>query len=354
VTDYDPYDDDAHRQEARLLAAQDAIHHRLQLLATAGRPSSTPGALDPAVADWITRYQAGAPRLPRPRRRGRHRQDLDPVEDRRHPGAGGWAGRFEIAAAYEVKAATDRPGNPAAVDLWKRADLFAIDDLGAQRVNDWDAERLHALIDTRWQHKRPTLLASNVADLKVSSAPAPPPASPTARPSSGSPATTAGGTPRDRRPAGRRRLRAAAPHDDSAEQAVLGAMMISRTEIANVIETPRQRRLLPRIPPGPSTRPIVDMYGRGRPVDPVTLADELRDRGELVRVGGAPYLHTASTRSRRGQRRPTTPRSSATCGPAARPRSQRPHPPGRVRGQGRPRRHRRRSPTRPRRGPGRR
>jgi hypothetical protein len=33
VTDYDPYDDDAHRKEARLLAAQDAINHRLQLLA---------------------------------------------------------------------------------------------------------------------------------------------------------------------------------------------------------------------------------------------------------------------------------------------------------------------------------
>jgi DNA replication protein DnaC len=90
------------------------------------------------------------------------------VEDRRHPHAGGnWRGRFEIAAAYEVKAATDRPGNPALVDLWKRADLFAIDDLGVQRVNDWDAEHLHALIDTRWQHRRPTILASNVADLRT-------------------------------------------------------------------------------------------------------------------------------------------------------------------------------------------
>jgi DNA replication protein DnaC len=36
-----------------------------------------------------------------------------------------------------------------------------------QRVNDWDAEHLHALIDTRWQHKRPTLLSSNTVDLKA-------------------------------------------------------------------------------------------------------------------------------------------------------------------------------------------
>jgi DNA replication protein DnaC len=168
VTDYDPYDDHAHRQEARLLAAQEATTRRLQLLADRRPPVfDRPGALDPAVADWITRYQHG------------HRGALVLVGE---VGTGktwtlwkiadtlvrgGWAGRFEIAAAYEVKAATDRPGNPALVDLWKRADLFAIDDLGVQRVNDWDVEHLHALIDIRWQHRRPTILASNVADLRT-------------------------------------------------------------------------------------------------------------------------------------------------------------------------------------------
>ena len=39
---------------------------------------------------------------------------------------------------------------------------------------------------------------------------------------------------------------------------------------------------------------IIDLYGRGEPADPVTVAAELQRRGELQRVGGAPYLHTLS------------------------------------------------------------
>lgn len=162
-TDYDPYDDKAHREEARRLAAQDAVHRRLELFADRRPPVfDEPGELHPAAATWLTRYQNGA------------RGSLVLIGEigagkswtlwkiAEHLVRANWAGRFELAAAYEVKAATDRPGNPALVDLWKQADLLAIDDLGVQRVNDWDAERLHALIDTRWQHKRPTLIASNV------------------------------------------------------------------------------------------------------------------------------------------------------------------------------------------------
>jgi len=37
---------------------------------------------------------------------------------------------------------------------------------------------------------------------------------------------------------------------------------------------------------------ILDLYGRGEPADPVTVSAELERRGELVRLGGAPYLHT--------------------------------------------------------------
>ena len=39
---------------------------------------------------------------------------------------------------------------------------------------------------------------------------------------------------------------------------------------------------------------IIDLYGRGEPADPVTVAAELQRRGELPRIGGAPYLHTLS------------------------------------------------------------
>ena len=37
---------------------------------------------------------------------------------------------------------------------------------------------------------------------------------------------------------------------------------------------------------------ILDLYGRGEPADAITVSAELTKRGELGRVGGAPYLHT--------------------------------------------------------------
>ncbi|MGW6129057.1 replicative DNA helicase [Cellulomonas sp. NPDC055163] len=37
---------------------------------------------------------------------------------------------------------------------------------------------------------------------------------------------------------------------------------------------------------------ILDLYGRGEPADAVTVADELTKRGDMTRIGGAPYLHT--------------------------------------------------------------
>ena len=70
-------------------------------------------------------------------------------------------------------------------------------------------------------------------------------------------------------------------------------MLISKDEIADVTETLRGVDFY---------RPahevihdaIIDLYSRGEPADPVTVAAELSRKGELERVGGAPYLHTLS------------------------------------------------------------
>ena len=83
------------------------------------------------------------------------------------------------------------------------------------------------------------------------------------------------------------------PQDNAAEQSVLGSMLLSKDAIADVAETVRGVDFY---------RPahevvfdaIIDLYGRGEPADPVTVAAELQRRGELQRVGGAPYLHTLS------------------------------------------------------------
>ena len=81
------------------------------------------------------------------------------------------------------------------------------------------------------------------------------------------------------------------PQDLAAEQSVLGGMLLSKDAIADVVEIIRERDFY---------RPaheliydaIVDLYGRGEPADPVTVAAELTKRGDIARAGGAPYLHT--------------------------------------------------------------
>jgi replicative DNA helicase len=68
-------------------------------------------------------------------------------------------------------------------------------------------------------------------------------------------------------------------------------MLLSKDAISDVVEILRERDFY---------RPaheliydaIIDLYGRGEPADPVTVSAELTKRGDLVRAGGAPYLHT--------------------------------------------------------------
>jgi replicative DNA helicase len=81
------------------------------------------------------------------------------------------------------------------------------------------------------------------------------------------------------------------PHDLAAEQCVLGGMMLSKDAISDVLEVIR---------PQDHYRPahqmvhevILDLYSRGEPADAVTVAAELTKRGDIGRMGGAPYLHT--------------------------------------------------------------
>nr|WP_042183891.1 replicative DNA helicase [Kibdelosporangium sp. MJ126-NF4]CEL15943.1 Replicative DNA helicase [Kibdelosporangium sp. MJ126-NF4]CTQ93867.1 Replicative DNA helicase (EC 3.6.1.-) [Kibdelosporangium sp. MJ126-NF4] len=81
------------------------------------------------------------------------------------------------------------------------------------------------------------------------------------------------------------------PQDQAAEQSVLGGMMLSKDAIADVVEVLR---------PGDFYKPahqsvydcVLDLYSRGEPADPITVAAEMERRGELRRIGGAPYLHT--------------------------------------------------------------
>jgi len=80
------------------------------------------------------------------------------------------------------------------------------------------------------------------------------------------------------------------PQDVHAEQSVIGSMMLSKDAIGDVAEVLRSADFY---------RPahelihdaIIDLFGRGEPVDAITVADEMTKRGTLQRVGGQAYLH---------------------------------------------------------------
>ena len=81
------------------------------------------------------------------------------------------------------------------------------------------------------------------------------------------------------------------PQDMAAEQSVLGSMMLSKDAIGEVMEVVRG---VDFYRPSHETiyDAIADLNGRGEPVDAITVSNELQRRGELTRIGGAPYLHT--------------------------------------------------------------
>ncbi len=81
------------------------------------------------------------------------------------------------------------------------------------------------------------------------------------------------------------------PQDLAAEQSVLGGMLLSKDAIADVVEVIRGNDFY-RPAHEMVYEAVVDLYARGEPADAVTVSAELAKRGELGRVGGAPYLHT--------------------------------------------------------------
>ncbi len=82
-----------------------------------------------------------------------------------------------------------------------------------------------------------------------------------------------------------------APADLGAEAAVLGAMLLSKDAIADVVESLRVDDFYR---PAHATvyAAILDLYGRGEPADAVMVAGVLTRSGEIARIGGAGYLHT--------------------------------------------------------------
>ena len=76
------------------------------------------------------------------------------------------------------------------------------------------------------------------------------------------------------------------PQNLEAEEAVLGAMLLSETAIGAVTEILDAGDFY-RGSHGTIYRTCLALWAKGEPVDAITLANELEERGELEQIGGA-------------------------------------------------------------------
>jgi replicative DNA helicase len=84
------------------------------------------------------------------------------------------------------------------------------------------------------------------------------------------------------------------PHDLVAEQSALGGMLLSQDAVAEVFAVVKSADFY-----APKHELIYDavynLYGRGEPTDVITVTAELTRLGNLVKIGGADYLHTLTS-----------------------------------------------------------
>ena len=81
------------------------------------------------------------------------------------------------------------------------------------------------------------------------------------------------------------------PHDEAAEQAVIGAALLAPGLVVDLAAI---------VAPADFHRPthtelwrtLVDLHTAGAPGDPISVTAHLAESGRLGRIGGAPYLHT--------------------------------------------------------------
>lgn len=81
------------------------------------------------------------------------------------------------------------------------------------------------------------------------------------------------------------------PQDLPAERAVLGAVMLSFRALDEVVGV-LTRDDFYQPAHGRIWDAVLELWSAQKPVDAVTVLDELVRRGELLRAGGGPYLHT--------------------------------------------------------------
>ncbi|BDQ01041.1 replicative DNA helicase [Aquiluna sp. KACHI24] len=84
------------------------------------------------------------------------------------------------------------------------------------------------------------------------------------------------------------------PHNLDAEQSTLGGMLLSQEAVAEVFEivsasdfyAPKHELIF---------NAILNLFGKGEPTDVIAVSDELNKQGNLLKAGGADYLHSLTS-----------------------------------------------------------
>ncbi len=84
------------------------------------------------------------------------------------------------------------------------------------------------------------------------------------------------------------------PHDLRAEQSVLGAMILDKDAILDVVESIKAHDMY-RSAHKEIFESILDLYEKNEPVDMVTLANQLTQKDMLDNIGGIEYLNDLTT-----------------------------------------------------------
>jgi replicative DNA helicase len=85
------------------------------------------------------------------------------------------------------------------------------------------------------------------------------------------------------------------PHNLDAEEGALGAAMISADAAALLVEQSQSSSFY-RAKHQHIAAAIIALYGRGEPVDEITVTEELKRRSELETIGGSLVLHDLTSR----------------------------------------------------------
>ena len=80
------------------------------------------------------------------------------------------------------------------------------------------------------------------------------------------------------------------PHNLEAEESLLGAMMLSREAITAAVEAHLEAGDFYKPAHGTVYEAALGLHARGEPIDPVTMAEELRRSGQLEALGGSQAL----------------------------------------------------------------